>query len=878
MGTGASSASSRSPSPEMPRNNRLEESDRRKNSFGIEGGDKWKGHNVICNEVAPIIITKDCFEEFQCTLLAEKQEVTKGSIKDGLPEHTLVQGKYFMVADQFKGIDKMKTTEKQGAPNFRRAGGGFAVFGMGQPTALGLAKVMDTLGQEGCSELIVVCIREEPVLFLKRNEDFVSYTPREREKLCENIYTRIATSLGISNNEVALRKEILRYALRDQESEFYFYEDIDQFVDEPHKYCIYYEEHLKTIQEMYAIHTVSQTNARYLRMPMRTNGAPDEQVIDTFFDVLKDVPTLFDHQDTSTPGMVFVGHMGGSRTTFAMVLGMLVLAHKHGFPDVAYEQTHAMEEKTRNLEKGEFPVVQQLCGALPDGIQTKQEVDVLIDLCDDMSNIRGDIYDSKKKMEAIKQDYEIAGGSAKQFFLQRMFKYLERYCFLLLFNSYLHQQKIQMFCQSFQVWMQQHPILYRILGDMDSFEKDVNPAQQIAMGNRFLVADEYLGLDVLSSHREVKVSNFRRVPGLPVFGMAQPGREGLAKVIQHLVRQKYTHSSVHVFTLRGEVVLECDGATYTPRKVKSLSRNVFIPGITVNELEERELKLKNQLLKLNGPVEIYQDITEPRQAEQFSTILTLREMFENQQQITPELHYHRVAAMEYERSPPEKEFDFLVNVIKDLKDIYTDEDGPALVFNCDCGKERTTVFMAAAGLIIWHQKGFPVGVKLEEQERISVPQAEYTKGEFAVVMNLVRRLPLGSQVKREVDLMLDKCSETMTPMHYHQRETIFSTYNKVKSAKDEETAARLRHQSFNFLERYIYLILFNSYLHIERPNNWTSKFSTWMIETGRKIGAYETLDNLHYHDLDGDDAQIVSSIRHRWVNKGNKHGYQGTVE
>ena len=78
-------------------------------------------------------------------------------------------------------------------------------------------------------------------------------------------------------------------------------------------------------------------------------------------------------------------------------------------------------------------------------------------------------------------------------------------------------------------------------------------------------------------------------------------------------------------------------------------------------------------------------------------------------------------------------------------------------------------------------QGFPVGVKLGEQERISVPHAEYTKGEFAVVMQLVRRLPWGTQVKREVDLMLDKCSETMTPMHHHLREVIFSTYNKVCS-------------------------------------------------------------------------------------------------
>ncbi len=93
MGTGASSASSRSPSPEMAvqhRNNKISNSEHssRKDSLGLT---KWKGHNVISNEVAPILITKGCFEEYQCTMLAEKQSVTKGRIHEGLPEHELIQ-------------------------------------------------------------------------------------------------------------------------------------------------------------------------------------------------------------------------------------------------------------------------------------------------------------------------------------------------------------------------------------------------------------------------------------------------------------------------------------------------------------------------------------------------------------------------------------------------------------------------------------------------------------------------------------------------------------------------------------------------------------------------------------------------------------------
>lgn len=51
-----------------------------------------------------------------------------------------------------------------------------------------------------------------------------------------------------------------------------------------------------------------------------------------------------------------------------------------------------------------------------------------------------------------------------------------------------------------------------------------------------------------------------------------------------------------------------------------------------------------------------------------------------------------------------------------------------------------------------------------------------------MVLELVRKIPDGQQVKREVDYVLNQCSETMTPMHYHVREMIWVTYTKVQSA------------------------------------------------------------------------------------------------
>lgn len=51
---------------------------------------------------------------------------------------------------------------------------------------------------------------------------------------------------------------------------------------------------------------------------------------------------------------------------------------------------------------------------------------------------------------------------------------------------------------------------------------------------------------------------------------------------------------------------------------------------------------------------------------------------------------------------------------------------------------------------------------------------------FQIVQKLVRLLPKGQQIKREVDFILDEIFETMSPMHFHIREVIFVIYNKVK--------------------------------------------------------------------------------------------------
>ena len=79
-----------------------------------------------------------------------------------------------------------------------------------------------------------------------------------------------------------------------------------------------------------------------------------------------------------------------------------------------------------------------------------------------------------------------------------------------------------------------------------------------------------------------------------------------------------------------------------------------------------------------------------------------------------------------------QDFDTILLAINGVNEIHSDEDGPAIVMQCSNGKGRTTTAMAIAGLVLCHKMGFPYGTKPGEEERVSLPNASYTKGNYRV--------------------------------------------------------------------------------------------------------------------------------------------------
>ncbi|XP_053731152.1 paladin isoform X2 [Synchiropus splendidus] len=798
-----------------------------------------KAKSIITNKVAPVVITYNCKQEFQIHDDIRKTHYKMGRISDAMPEHFLVQGEYFMVQDVFSKADVLKTTSGYGAPNFRQVKGSYPLYGMGQPSLNGFKQVLQRLQSHGHEEVIFVCVREEPVVFLHKDDNFLPYTPRRKENLHENLHGLQKEEL-VETLELNIRKELHDFA-KLNENIFYVYNDIEFFKDEPQKIKISCEEDIHVTEEVYKRPVFTMPAYRYYRLPLPMEAAPLEEDFDAFVGILRDSPSLSLGRDSSRPlpALLFSCQVGVGRTNLAMILGTLAMNRLKGDSPLLHQGEEVAAPTLRPL----FQVIQSLISKLPDGQQLMEEVDQAISLCAEMHNIKEAIYENKSKLEGIAEDYQIQGNSTKHYFLTRTMQSLERYFYLIVFNAYLHEQYPLSFASSFSQWMCRHPWIYRLLSCMDVSELSA-PSELVTKAARILVADEYLAPDVLGTKKEMKAVNFRRVPKMPIYGMSQPTSEATGAVLTHLTDERRKHRHVLWVSLVEELVIEGNGQILTPREPSCLDQHISIPSSDSQQIEKKETSLKEEILRAQKWLEV--TLEQEKQMKMFKSCLTIQEIFDQLKKSHQGLIYRRIPLPDCS-APREEDFDKLLD---SMKSALAEDTHTAFVFSCSNGKGQTTTAM-----------GFP---EFMDDEIVSVPDAKYTKGEFQVVMQLVRLLPDGHRMKKEVDMALDSVSETMTPMHYHLREIIICTYRQIKSGKSEKDCEQLLLKSLQYLERYIYLILFNTYLHLEKKDSWQRPFGLWMEQVAASAGVYDILNQLDFSEFKAPRDSSLARLRFRW--------------
>ncbi|KAM9702026.1 paladin isoform 2-T10 [Dama dama] len=682
-------------------------------SFQTTGLHNSKAKSIIPNKVAPVVITYNCKEEFQIHDELLKAHYTLGRLSDATPEHYLIQGRYFLVRDVTEKTDVLGTLQSCGAPNFRQVRGGLAVFGMGQPSLSGFRQVLQKLQKDGHRECVIFCVREEPVLFLRAAEDFVSYTPRDKQNLHENLQG-LGPGVPAERLELAIRKEIHDFA-QLSENKYYVYHNTEDLRGEPHAVAIRGEDDVHVTEEVFKRPLFLQPSYRYHRLPLPEQGAPLEAQFDAFVSVLRETPSLLLLQDAHgpPPALLFSCQTGVGRASLGMVLGTLLLFHRGG----TALRPEAAPMKTKLLSMEQLEVVQNFLHTVPEGRRMVEEVDRAIAACAELHDLKEVVLGNQRELEGSRAQ----GSSSQHGVQQRALQSLERYFYLILFNYYLHEQYPLAFALSFSRWLCVHPELYRLPVTLSSVGP-VAPRDLITLGS--LGADDLVSPDALSTVREMDVANFRRVPRLPIYGTAQPSAKALGSILTYLTDSKRKLQQVVWVNLREEAVLECDGRTHSLRRPG--------PPMAPEQLENLETQLKAHLTRPPP------DAEGPR-THRFQTCLTMQEVFSQHRGACPGLTYHRIPLPDF-----------------------------------------------------------------------CAPREE------------------------------------------------------AKAAKSEQEARSLRLRSLQYLERYVYLVLFSAYLHLEKAGSWQRPFSAWMREVAAKAGVYEILNQLGFPELESAEDQPFSRLRCRW--------------
>lgn len=185
-----------------------------------------------------------------------------------------------------------------------------------------------------------------------------------------------------------------------------------------------------------------------------------------------------------------------------------------------------------------------------------------------------------------------------------------------------------------------------------------------------------------------------------------------------------------------------------------------------------------------------------------------------------------------ECAPEEKDFDELVNTLKDTTPTT------AIVFNCQMGRGRTTTGLVCAYLYLYTHRNYHAShkmYKLVHKEPLSptatpsttnvtIPDPKnpnYDNGEFGIILKLLSILPHGAFLKHQVDQAIDACQQV-------QNLRVAINECRVKYLEGGSEAQKYFLRGKNYLERYWWLIVFNAYLHEQAPLALKKKFSEWM--------------------------------------------------
>lgn len=259
-----------------------------------------------------------------------------------------------------------------GAPNFRQAN--LNVFGVAQPTIPGLATVLRLLrcgpfheipddntnpDSSSCQTCTWFSTREEPLIYINGRP----FVLRDRESPFENIRSYAGISATrLEQMEKRLKADIVEEAARNN-GILLVHDEVEEHTIVP---CLTAIEEVRTTAEVFADMKLAGFNVDYSRVPISSEQAPTDAFIDEYVRIFQAMPC-------SQHAIIFSCGIGVGRTTFAMVVGMILrrtlLLDTIGKDAFNIEYEEPLEEKTTKS-------VLRLVSVLEQGLQDPSETGI----------------------------------------------------------------------------------------------------------------------------------------------------------------------------------------------------------------------------------------------------------------------------------------------------------------------------------------------------------------------------------------------------------------------------------------------------------------------------------------------------------------------
>ena len=528
----------------------------------------------------------------------------------------------------------------------------------------------------------------------------------------------------------------------------------------------------------------------------------------------------------------------------------------------------------RESMNGKYRIISQLCSLLVNGPELKELLDEAIDRCSLFVNLR-------KLILAHRLKFSLTGDEAV---MSRAVGCLERYVTLLALCSYLQESHDGKTKSIYSDWLVEKADISNLLGRIPAASNQLSlfqPCDNISIFSSDIEArgltawgphtsqpaaelDKYVIKarkgSVLSQNTILKedfweqgtkykgemlslkgASNFRQIPGYPVYGVAQPTLQGVKNVLEHIGHVE----NIVWINLREEPFIYLNNVPYVLRDMEVTLRNLkSFRGITPKGLRTIESKLKNDVLEelknYNGKILLHSEteggkVTPIWEDCSPSAVLSLNDamkMIKLEKEVNEshtsmlslydnvvELTYHRVP-LTAEAAPDTEDFDHMIEILKTIH-----LENFAVILNCQIGHGRSTTGTVITILILrWLGMKLDVIPMLAKKNLTDRATNNYN---YQATHSLLRVIRNGLDCKHIVDQVID-CAAAIINI----RDSI--EYFRQKRDKEPKGSRHdyYHHRGTVSLERYFNLILFQNYLtHNEdalNPNRIS--FKEWVAQ------------------------------------------------